>query len=47
MAKKSAYAAAGVDLEVSNRLKDDLPTLLASTMRPEVLGELVVSGGLV
>ena len=46
MAKKSAYAAAGVDLEVSNRLKDDLPTLLASTMRPEVLGEVGGFGGL-
>ena len=46
MAKKSAYASAGVDLEVSNRLKDDLPTLLASTKRPEVLGEVGGFGGL-
>ena len=46
MAKKSAYAAAGVDLKVSNRLKDDLPALLASTMRPEVLGEVGGFGGL-
>ena len=46
MAKKSAYASAGVDLEVSNRLKDDLPTLLASTNRPEVLGEVGGFGGL-
>ncbi len=46
MAKKSAYASAGVDLQVSNRLKDDLPTLLASTKRPEVLGEVGGFGGL-
>ena len=46
MAKKSAYASAGVDLEVSSRLKDDLPTLLASTKRPEVLGEVGGFGGL-
>ena len=46
MAKKSAYASAGVDLEISNRLKDDLPSLLASTMRPEVLGEVGGFGGL-
>jgi phosphoribosylformylglycinamidine cyclo-ligase len=46
MAKKSAYASAGVDLKVSNRLKDDLPTLLASTKRPEVLGEVGGFGGL-
>ena len=46
MAKKSAYASAGVDLEVSNRLKDDLPALLASTKRPEVLSEVGGFGGL-
>lgn len=46
MANKSAYASAGVDLEVSNRLKDDLPTLLASTKRPEVLSEVGGFGGL-
>ncbi len=46
MAKKSAYASAGVDLGVSNRLKDDLPSLLASTKRPEVLGEVGGFGGL-
>ena len=46
MAKKSAYASAGVDLAVSNRLKDDLPALLASTQRPEVLGEVGGFGGL-
>ena len=46
MAKKSAYASAGVDLEVSNRLKDDLPTLLASTKRSEVLSEVGGFGGL-
>ena len=46
MAKKSAYASAGVDLKVSNRLKDDLPALLASTKRPEVLSEVGGFGGL-
>ena len=46
MAKRSAYASAGVDLAVSNRLKDDLPALLASTQRPEVLGQVGGFGGL-
>ena len=46
MAKKTAYASAGVDLAVSNRLKDDLPALLASTQRSEVLGEVGGFGGL-
>jgi phosphoribosylformylglycinamidine cyclo-ligase len=46
MPKHSAYASAGVDLAVSNRLKDDLPGLLASTRRPEVLGEVGGFGGL-
>jgi len=46
MAKKSAYASAGVNLEVSNQLKHDLPALLASTKRPEVLGEVGGFGGL-
>ena len=46
MSKKSAYASAGVDLAVSNRLKDDLPALLASTQRSEVLGEVGGFGGL-
>lgn len=46
MAKRSAYASAGVDLAVSNRLKDNLPALLASTQRPEVLGQVGGFGGL-
>ena len=46
MPKRSAYASAGVDLAVSSRLKDDLPALLASTQRPEVLGQVGGFGGL-
>jgi phosphoribosylformylglycinamidine cyclo-ligase len=46
MGKNSAYASAGVDLAVSNQLKNNLPSLLASTRRPEVLGEVGGFGGL-
>ena len=46
MGRSSAYASAGVDLAVSNQLKNDLPSLLASTRRPEVLGEVGGFGGL-
>ena len=35
---KSAYAAAGVNLEVSNSLKSGLGRLLKAASRPEVLG---------
>ena len=45
MGKSSAYASAGVDLAVSNQLKNDLPSLLASTRRSEVLGEVGGFGG--
>lgn len=31
MARKSAYAQAGVDLELGNQVKQTLPDLLAST----------------
>ncbi len=44
--KKTAYAAAGVDLELGNRLKGGLPALLASTHRREVLGKVGGFGGL-
>ena len=46
MGRSSAYASAGVDLAVSNQLKNDLPSLLASTRRSEVLGEVGGFGGL-
>jgi phosphoribosylformylglycinamidine cyclo-ligase len=44
--KKSAYARAGVDLELGNAVKRSLPELLASTHRPEVLGQVGGFGGL-
>jgi phosphoribosylformylglycinamidine cyclo-ligase len=43
---KSAYAAAGVDIDLGNRVKSTLPQLLASTHRPEVLGKVGGFGGL-
>jgi phosphoribosylformylglycinamidine cyclo-ligase len=44
--KRSAYAAAGVDIALGNRVKGTLPRLLASTHRPEVLGKVGGFGGL-
>ncbi|MCB1127518.1 MAG: phosphoribosylformylglycinamidine cyclo-ligase [Verrucomicrobiae bacterium] len=44
--KKKAYAAAGVDIDRGNRVKEDLPSLLAATKRPEVLGKVGGFGGL-
>ncbi|MBI3850677.1 MAG: phosphoribosylformylglycinamidine cyclo-ligase [Verrucomicrobia bacterium] len=44
--KQKAYAAAGVDIDLGNRLKATLPELLASTHRPEVLGKVGGFGGL-
>ena len=44
--KSSAYAKAGVDIELGNRVKSTLPELLASTHRPEVLGKVGGFGGL-
>jgi phosphoribosylformylglycinamidine cyclo-ligase len=44
--KKNAYARAGVDIELGNRVKATLPQLLASTHRPEVLGKVGGFGGL-
>lgn len=47
MAKKQkAYAAAGVDIDLGNRVKATLPQLLASTHRPEVMGKVGGFGGL-
>ena len=44
--KKKAYAAAGVDIDLGNRVKATLPELLASTRRPGVLGKVGGFGGL-
>jgi phosphoribosylformylglycinamidine cyclo-ligase len=44
--KPKAYAAAGVDIDLGNRVKSRLPQLLATTHRPEVLGEVGGFGGL-
>src|SRR5258705_1338039 len=44
--KKTAYARAGVDISLGNRVKATLPQLLAATYRPEVLGKVGGFGGL-
>ena len=44
--KQKAYAAAGVDIDLGNRVKSTLPQLLASTHRREVLGKVGGFGGL-
>jgi phosphoribosylformylglycinamidine cyclo-ligase len=44
--KTKAYAAAGVDIDLGNRVKSTLPQLLASTRRREVLGKVGGFGGL-
>ena len=44
--KQNAYARAGVDIDLGNRVKATLPQLLASTRRPEVLGSVGGFGGL-
>lgn len=44
--QKSAYSSAGVDIELSNRLKAQLPRLLARARRPEMLGQVGGFGGL-
>ncbi|RME95462.1 MAG: phosphoribosylformylglycinamidine cyclo-ligase [Verrucomicrobia bacterium] len=46
MKKKKAYAAAGVDIDLGNRVKQELPALLAATKRPGVLGKVGGFGGL-
>ncbi len=43
---QKAYAAAGVDIDLGNRVKSSLPRLLASTRRREVLGQVGGFGGL-
>lgn len=44
--KSSAYAAAGVDIDLGDRLKRRLPALVRQTYRPEVLGKIGGFGGL-
>ncbi|HUC85837.1 MAG TPA: phosphoribosylformylglycinamidine cyclo-ligase [Candidatus Acidoferrales bacterium] len=44
--KQKAYAAAGVDIDLGNKVKATLPELLASTHRREVLGKVGGFGGL-
>jgi phosphoribosylformylglycinamidine cyclo-ligase len=44
--KRTAYARAGVDLHLGNRMKATLPKLLASATRPEVMGKVGGFGGL-
>ena len=44
--KPKAYARAGVDIDLGNRVKATLPQLLASTHRPGVLGKVGGFGGL-
>ncbi len=43
---QKAYAKAGVDIDLGNRVKATLPQLLASTHRKEVLGKVGGFGGL-
>ncbi|MEY2466082.1 MAG: phosphoribosylformylglycinamidine cyclo-ligase [Verrucomicrobiota bacterium] len=44
--KQKAYARAGVDIDLGNKVKATLPQLLAATQRPEVLGKVGGFGGL-
>src|SRR5262245_22690812 len=44
--KRKAYARAGVDIDLGNRVKATLPRLLAATHRTEVLGKVGGFGGL-
>src|SRR5437773_6304206 len=44
--KQKAYVAAGVDIDLGNRIKATLPQWLASTHRREVLGKVGGFGGL-
>jgi len=44
--KRKAYARAGVDIDLGNKIKATLPQLLAATHRREVLGKVGGFGGL-
>jgi phosphoribosylformylglycinamidine cyclo-ligase len=44
--KQKAYARAGVDIDLGNKVKSALPRMLQATHRPEVLGKVGGFGGL-
>ncbi len=44
--KQKAYARAGVDIDLGNKVKATLPQMLAATHRPEVMGKVGGFGGL-
>jgi phosphoribosylformylglycinamidine cyclo-ligase len=44
--KKKAYASAGVDVDLGNRLKGQIQSLVRRTHRPQVLGKIGGFGGL-
>ena len=44
--KRKAYARAGVDIDLGNKVKSALPRMLRATHRPEVLGKVGGFGGL-
>jgi phosphoribosylformylglycinamidine cyclo-ligase len=44
--KQKAYARAGVDIDLGNKVKSALPRMLRATHRPEVLGQVGGFGGL-
>src|SRR5664280_1436743 len=44
--KQKAYARAGVDIDLGNKVKSALPSMLRATHRPEVLGKVGGFGGL-
>src|SRR5438874_8919852 len=46
MTKKKAYARAGVDVDLGNRLKQRIPSLVGRTHAAEVLGKIGGFGGL-
>src|SRR5213596_2094685 len=46
MTKKKAYARAGVDVDLGNKLKRDIQSLVRRTHGPEVLGKIGGFGGL-
>ena len=46
IAKRKAYAAAGVDIDLGNRVKEGLQEKVRSTFGPEVLGKIGGFGGL-
>jgi phosphoribosylformylglycinamidine cyclo-ligase len=45
-ARKKAYARAGVDLDLGNRLKRGIQSLVRQTHSPQVLGKIGGFGGL-